>query len=126
MHQLREAQRRERRELGGLEHDGVPGGEGGRDLPRQHEQRKIPWDHLPDDAVRVLIRELSREQLRPAGVIGEVAGHERNIDVACFANRLAVIDGLEDGKIARVLLNATGNRVQPAGARMIVERLPAR
>ena len=41
-----EEQRRERRRLGGLEHDGVPGGERGRDLPREHQQREVPRDDL--------------------------------------------------------------------------------
>ena len=124
LHQLGEAQRREWRELGGLEHDRVSGGEGRCDFPRQHEQREIPRNHLPYHTVRVLARKLGRKQLRPAGVIREMPRDERNIDVARFANRLAVVDGLEHREVARMLLNAAGDGVQPAGARVIVQRLP--
>ena len=49
---LREQQRRQRRRLGGLEHDGVPARERRRDLPRGHEQREVPRDDLPGDAER--------------------------------------------------------------------------
>src|ERR1700741_878647 len=37
-----EEQRRERRRLRRLQHDGVPRGEGRRDLPGQHEEREVP------------------------------------------------------------------------------------
>ena len=48
--ELREVERRERGELGGLQHDGVAHRDRGRDFPRQHQQRKIPRDHRADDA----------------------------------------------------------------------------
>ena len=47
-----EEQRGQRRRLGGLEHDRVPGRERRRDLPGQHEQREVPGDDLPGDADR--------------------------------------------------------------------------
>ena len=36
----------------GLEHDGVTGGQGGRDLPDRHHHRVVPRRDLPDDADR--------------------------------------------------------------------------
>lgn len=53
--ELGEEQRRQRRLLGGLEHDRAPGSERGADLPCQHEDRVVPRHDLPDDAgVRTL------------------------------------------------------------------------
>jgi hypothetical protein len=57
---LGEDQRAERRGLGRLQHDGVAGGEGGRDLPRQHEQREVPRDDLRGDAERAGVRAEAR------------------------------------------------------------------
>ena len=47
---LGEGERGERRVLGGLDDDGVAGGERGRDLPGEHQQREVPGDDLADDA----------------------------------------------------------------------------
>ena len=58
-------------------------------------------------------------------MIREVSRDEWNVDVARLANRLAVVDRLEHGEVTRVLLNAARDGVQPARARVIVERLPA-
>src|SRR5215208_418881 len=44
-----EEERAERRRLRGLQHDGVAAREGGRDLPRQHQEREVPRDDLPRD-----------------------------------------------------------------------------
>ena len=43
-------QRRQRRLLAGLQHEGIPRGEGRRDLPREHHQRNVPRYDLPDYA----------------------------------------------------------------------------
>ena len=47
---LGEGEGGERGELGGLDDDGVAGGERGRDLPGEHQQREVPGDDLADDA----------------------------------------------------------------------------
>src|SRR5204863_6447651 len=47
-----EVESRERRRLGRLEHDGVPGGQRRRDLPGQHQQWEVPGDDLAGDAER--------------------------------------------------------------------------
>ena len=54
--QLAEAQRRERRLLGGLQHDGAAGGQRRRELPGRHQQREVPRDDLADDADRLAHR----------------------------------------------------------------------
>jgi ParB family chromosome partitioning protein len=123
--QLGEAQRRHRRELGGLEHDGVPGRERRRDLPREHQQREVPRDDLPDDAQRPVARELRVHELRPPGVVVEVPRRERHVEVAGLPDRLAVVERLEHREQARVLLHGAGERVEVPGAPVTAQRRPA-
>ena len=111
--QLGEREGGERRELGGLEDDRAPGGERGSDFPGDHQQREVPRDDLPDDSRGPVPRELRLQQLRPAGVMVEVTGDERDVDVARFADRLAVIEALEQ-------------RVQVARSRVAGEACPGR
>ena len=77
-------QRGDRCRFGGLDHHRVSGGEGWRDFPCQHQERKIPWDHLADDAEW---REPATggdmiEFVGPAGVIEKVRGRHRQVEVA--------------------------------------------
>ena len=60
------SERRERRELGRLEHDGVAGRQRRRDFPRQHQQREVPRDDLPHHADRRRSRELARPSAAPS------------------------------------------------------------
>ena len=113
--QLREPERGQRRVLRRLEHDRVPQRDRRGDLPRQHQQREVPRDDLPDHADRHLARELGARQLRPAAVVVEVPRDERDVDVARLADRLPVVQRLEHGEEAGVLLDAAGDRVQVAG-----------
>ena len=103
---LGEQQRRERRRLGRLQHDGVAGGERGRDLPRGHQQREVPRDDLAGDAERraAAAGERVLELVGPARVVEEVRGGERHVDVARFLDRLAAVDRLEHRELARALL----------------------
>ena len=50
---LAKFQRRDARGLRGLQNDTIPRCERRGDLPREHEQRKIPRNHLPGDAERL-------------------------------------------------------------------------
>ena len=65
--QLGEAQRRERRLLGGLEDDGVAGGERRAELVAAHQQREVPGDDRADDADRLAahVRVEAAEGRRP-------------------------------------------------------------
>ncbi len=119
-----EGQRGQRRELRRLEHDGVARGQRRRNLPGQHQQRKIPGNDLANDAARRVSGKFLMQQLRPAGVVIEVADDQRNIDVAALANRLAVVHGLEHGEAAGVLLHGPRQRVEIASSRVRSERLP--
>jgi hypothetical protein len=123
--QLGEEQGAERRELGGLQHHRVAQRECGRDLPREHQQRKVPRNDLADDTQRHLVGELALLQLRPAGVVIEVARHQRHVEVARLADRLAVVQRLDHREQARMALHHAGQRVQMACAAMAAECEPA-
>ena len=60
--ELGQAQGRERRQLGGLQHGGVAARERGPELPARDVQREVPRDDQPDDAER-----LAKGQVDPAG-----------------------------------------------------------
>jgi hypothetical protein len=86
------AQRGERRELRGLQHDGVSGGERRSDLPGEHQQREIPWDDLAAHADGLVVRKFVAKEFRPAGMVIEMTGDERDVDIARLADRLAVVE----------------------------------
>ena len=112
--QLGERQGGERRELGGLQDDGAARGERRSDFPRHHQQREVPGDDLADDARGTVAGEFRLEQLRPAGVMVEVASDERNIDVAGLADRLAVVEALEHGEQPGMFLHRARQGVEVA------------
>src|SRR5262249_24086524 len=106
-----EEERSERGRLRGLEGDGVAARERRRDLPGEHEQREVPRDDLAGDADRawLAIRERVVELVRPAGVVEEVRRGEREVDVARLLDRLAAVERLEDGELARPFLEEPGD-----------------
>ncbi len=57
-------------------------------------------------------------------MVVEVAGDERDVDVAGLADGLAVVHGLEHGEAAGVLLDLAGEGVEIAGALVAGEGLP--
>ncbi len=124
--QLGKAQRRQRGEFGRLEHHGVSHGERGGNLPGQHQEREVPRDDLPDHSHRLPVGQLLLHELGPAGMVIEVARHQRHVDVAGFPDRLAVVERLQDGKEPAVLLNLPGDGVEVAGPAVPAEGPPVR
>ena len=118
--------RGERRVLGRLEDDGVAERDRRGDLPGEHQERKIPRDDLAADADRYAVGELYRLELGPAGVMVEVAGDERHVDVAGLADRLAVVERLDHREEAAVLLDHAGDGVEVLGPLMAGQRRPFR
>ena len=118
---------RQRRRLGRLQHDRVPRRERRRDLPGEHQQREVPGDDLAGDAerLRLAVREGVLELVRPARVVEEVRGGERQVDVAALADRLAAVEALEHGELARALLDDARDPVEVLGALRRRERRPA-
>src|SRR5258708_1523371 len=121
---LREGESCQRRKFRGLQHDGIPGGERGGNLPCQHEQREIPRNDLTYNAARGVSGKFLLEQLRPARMVIEMARHQRNIDVAALTNRLAVVESFENREPARMLLHLPRHRIEVARTRMRTEGLP--
>ena len=121
-----EHERGQRSELRWLQHDRVAGGQSRRNLPRQHQQRKIPRDDLPHNSARLVLRKFLIEQLRPTGVIVEMPRHQRNINVATLADGLAVVHRLQHGEQPRMLLHQPRQRIKIARASMRSQRAPFR
>ncbi len=96
----------------------LPAGEGRGDLPGEHQQREVPRDDLRRDAERPGGPTGKRvvELVGPARVVPEVRRGQWDVDVARFLDRLARIDRLENGELARALLEQTGDPVQVLGA----------
>src|SRR5581483_6588282 len=109
---VRKSKRGKRCKLRRFEDHRVTGCERGRDLPGQHEQREIPGNDLADDTTGGVIRELLSEQLRPAGVVIEVARYQWNVDITAFPNWFAIVQRLQNGEPARVALHCSGDGVQ--------------
>src|SRR2546427_2904272 len=62
---------------------------------------------------------------RSPRVVVEVAGDERDVEVAGLADRLAVVHALEHGEESGVALHLAGERVQVAGPHVPGEAGPA-
>ncbi len=121
---LGEEQRGQRGGLGGLEDHRVAAGQGGGDLPRQHQQREVPRDDLAGDAQGSGAVAAVLELVGPAGVVEEVRGDGRDVDVAGLLDRLAVVEGLQDGQLAAALLDDPGDPVEVLGALAARHRAP--
>ena len=121
---LREQQRGERGGLGRLEHHGVAAGQGRGDLPGQHQQREVPRDDLAGHAQRRAAVAGVLQLVGPAGVVEEVRGDGRDVDVARLPDRLAVVDRLQDGELAAALLDDPGDPVEVLRALAARHRAP--
>src|SRR5450631_1512049 len=110
--------------FGGFQDYGVSRRQCRRDLPRQHEKREIPRNNLTHDTTRLVAGELLLEQLGPTGVVVEVPRHERDVDVAALANRLAIVHGFKDREEPGVLLHQSRQSVEIASPSMRSEGSP--
>ena len=114
---LGQVQRRQRRRLGRLEDAGVAGRQRRGQLPRRHQQREVPGDDLAGDPERLGVGpEAGVAQLvGPSGVVEEVGGGERHVDVAGLPDGLAVVERLEHGQLPGPLLEQPGDPVEVLG-----------
>ena len=115
---LREEERGEGRGLCGLQNDRVAGCERGGDLPGEHEQREVPRDDLRGDPEGAGGRPETGvvELVGPSCVVEEPGRDERDVDVAALLDRLAVVEALGDGELARALLHEPGDAEQVLAA----------
>ena len=120
--ELEEAQRRQRRLLGRLQHLRVPRGQRGRELPDGHHQGVVPGGDPADHAERltpehrrvaahVLAGGLALEHPRRAGEEANVVGGDRHL-VARGRQRLADVLGLELGQLLGVFVEQVGELEQ--------------
>ena len=87
-------------------------------------KREVPRDDLTADADRLRSRKFALGQRRPAGVMVEVAGDERHVDVAQFADRLAVVERLQHREEALALLHMPRQRIEMLRALVAGKRRP--
>ena len=109
--------------LGGLEDDSVSGSEGGSYLPGQHHQREVPRNDLAGDAERLraattlhISGQRVLQLVGPAGVIEKPLRNEGNVDIAGFADRLAVVERLKDSKFAAAFGDDASDPIEILGA----------
>ena len=76
-HHLRQQARRARGQLGGLGDEGVPRGEGGRDLPGEQQQRQVPRRDHRDHAQRLAQSCSSARHGRPGWPCAVTARRDR-------------------------------------------------
>ena len=120
-----EGQRRERRQLGGLADDRVPGRESGRELPREEQQRVVPRHDAGDDAHRLLQHQGELRRLdRRDHAAGEVAAHLRVVVerggrpadlVGVLDQRLAALERHQPRELVRAVAQPRGDLVQELG-----------
>src|SRR5215467_15921096 len=122
---FREGQRSEGRKFRGFQHHRVAGRQRRRDFPRQHQQREIPGNDLSDHAAGGVIPELLLDKLCPTRVMVEMAGYQRNIQIAAFTDGFAVVESLEYGEPARMLLHLASQRIEKARTLVSGQFLPA-
>ena len=101
-----------------FEHDGIAHRQRGGDFPGQHEQWKVPGDDLPNDTYRLVAGEFRGHELRPTGMVVEVTGDERDIDISRLTDGLAVIQRFQHGQQTRVFLDVTCDGIHVASAYM--------
>ena len=123
-----EPQRRERRLLRRLEHDGAAGRERRRELPGRHHQRRVPRNDLPDHADRLAQRigveiaglrqadGLAGQLGGPAGRVADHLAAHGDVGMADIGDRLAVVERLELGQLVAVLLDQLGEPPHQLGA----------
>src|ERR1017187_7422388 len=110
--------------FGGVQDYGVSRRQRRRDLPRQHQERKIPGYDLAYYTASLVARELLLKQLCPTGMVVEVPRHERDIDVATLTNRFAIVHGFKDCEEPGVLLHQSRQSVEIASPSMRSEGSP--
>ncbi len=128
-----ELDRRQRRDLGGLEHNRVASRERRSELPHRHEQRIVPWDNLGADADGLA----HRQRLH---VLGHLVRHAHRLRrearivaqaVACvtdiafrFAERLAAVEHFEVRELLRLAFELVGEGEEQARPLPRLQRPP--
>ena len=94
-----------------LEHNRIAHRNRRRDLPRQHQQRKVPRDDLSHHADRLIIAQFGFHQLRPTRIIRKVTRQQWHINIAQLADGFAIVHQLQHRQQAMMFLNVARNRI---------------
>ena len=118
--ELAEPERGQRRQLGGLEHDGVAGGERGGEPPAGDRHREVPRHDDADDAQRLPERDVdaagdrdlaAEVPLGRPGVVGEDVADVAGLP-AGVADRVPGVRDLEQRELLLVLADEVGEAAQ--------------
>ena len=104
--------------LGWLHDNHITSGKCRSDLPRQHHQRKVPWDNLPANTnwlvasvhkgIRVGIDSLTMNLVGPSTVVAQARNRTVNIYCLSHTNCLAIVDGFDSRENFRIALEEIG------------------
>ena len=126
--QFTEAQRRERRLLGRLEHDRAACGERRRELPGRHHEREVPGYDLPDHTDRLAQRisvpiagardrnGLAHKARRPSSHVAEHIDRAADVVAARIGDRLAIVERFDLGEFVGVLFEEVAEPPHEPGA----------
>ena len=82
--------------------------------------------NLADDPDALVARQFFVQRLRPAGMVDEMTDRQRHVDVAAFADRLAVVDRFQHREQALVTLHGAADGVEHLRPRIAWRRAPFR
>ena len=128
LNQSAKPHRRQWRLLGRLQHDRAARRQRRRQLPGRHHQREIPRNDLADHADRLAQRigvpvsrrrdrhGLAVQARRPTRHVAEHLVRARNIDRACIADRLAVVQRLERGEFLGIRFERVAQAIDQLAA----------
>ena len=115
--QLGGVKTRQRSLLGGLQNDGVAGGNGRTDLPSPHEDREVPGNNLATDtnglvagvgeSLGVGVNGLAVDLVGPATVVTKTSGGVGDINLG-HGDGLAVVQSLNGGQDLDITLEEVG------------------
>src|SRR6185312_5995142 len=122
--ELTDAEGGERRLLGRLHHDGVAGCQRGGELPGLHQQGKVPWNDLPDDAnglvarvAEVIVADrngFAVDFIGPAGEVAVAINGCGYVNGLCDLDGLAVIERFQLGEFVGMFFHEVGQFVKEA------------
>ena len=112
--------------LGRLQHHAIAGGKRRRELPGRHQDREIPRNDLADDAERFVemigdrvlvdLRDAAFLGAHDAGEIAQMVDDQRHVGMRRLADRLAVVERLDQRQQIEIAFHLVGDPVQDARA----------
>jgi ParB family chromosome partitioning protein len=104
----------------------LPAASAGASFPRRHQDREIPGDDLADDAERLVIvigdgfgidlRDAALLRPHHAGEIAPVVDDQRHVRIGGLADRLAVVERLDQRQQVQIGFQLVGDLVEDARA----------